>query len=148
VGPSNFSPPDCKRLLIHNHSTAHSYSSCLLVSAFFGTVSLPAPCLSPLISLLLKPDTTPPLYQTKMTDKEEAIKLKEKGNEAFKKHDWPTAISFYTQAIAIYDKEASFFTNRAQVGASSTHATPRNRLLTYWLLLGKHPPRILRPCHI
>ena len=50
-----------------------------------------------------------------MTEKDDAIALKDKGNEAFKKHDWPTAISFYTQAIELYDKEASFYTNRAQV---------------------------------
>jgi serine/threonine-protein phosphatase 5 len=50
-----------------------------------------------------------------MTEKEDAIALKDKGNEAFKKHDWPTAVSYYTQAIELYDKEASFYTNRAQV---------------------------------
>ena len=50
-----------------------------------------------------------------MTEKEDAIALKDKGNDAFKKHDWPTAISYYTQAIELYDKEASFYTNRAQV---------------------------------
>jgi hypothetical protein len=54
-----------------------------------------------------------------MAEKQDAIKLKEKGNEAFKKHDWPTAVAFYTQAIEKYDKEVSFFTNRAQVASSS-----------------------------
>ncbi|KAL1306561.1 hypothetical protein AAFC00_005249 [Neodothiora populina] len=44
----------------------------------------------------------------------EAVELKNKGNEAFKNHDWPTAIDFYTKAIEKYDKEPSFYTNRAQ----------------------------------
>lgn len=47
--------------------------------------------------------------------KEEAVALKDKGNAAFKEHDWPTAIEFYTKAIETYDKEPSFYTNRAQV---------------------------------
>lgn len=47
---------------------------------------------------------------------EDAVKLKEQGNKAFKEHDWMNAVSFYTQAIDLYDKEASFYTNRAQVG--------------------------------
>lgn len=47
--------------------------------------------------------------------KEQAIELKNKGNEAFKNHDWPSAVSFYTQAIELYNKEPSFYTNRAQV---------------------------------
>jgi serine/threonine-protein phosphatase 5 len=46
---------------------------------------------------------------------EAATALKVKGNTAFAKHDWPTAIDFYTQAIDQYDKEPSFFSNRAQV---------------------------------
>ncbi|KUL88118.1 hypothetical protein ZTR_04010 [Talaromyces verruculosus] len=45
---------------------------------------------------------------------EAANALKVKGNTAFAKHDWPTAIDFYTQAIDQYDKEPSFFSNRAQ----------------------------------
>jgi serine/threonine-protein phosphatase 5 len=47
--------------------------------------------------------------------KEEAIALKDKGNEAFKAHDWPAAVDFYSQAITKYDQEPSFYTNRAQV---------------------------------
>jgi hypothetical protein len=46
---------------------------------------------------------------------EEATELKEKGNKAFKEHDWPAAISFYTQAIEKNDKEPTYYTNRAQV---------------------------------
>ncbi|KAB2579748.1 Metallo-dependent phosphatase [Lasiodiplodia theobromae] len=49
-----------------------------------------------------------------MGAQEDAIALKEKGNKAFKEHDWPTAIDFYTKAIEVYDKEPSFYTNRAQ----------------------------------
>lgn len=43
-----------------------------------------------------------------------AVELKNKGNEAFKKQDWPTAVEFYTKAIEAYDQEPSFYTNRAQ----------------------------------
>jgi serine/threonine-protein phosphatase 5 len=45
---------------------------------------------------------------------EEATELKNKGNDAFKKQDWPAAVEYYTKAIAKYDREPSFFTNRAQ----------------------------------
>jgi serine/threonine-protein phosphatase 5 len=44
----------------------------------------------------------------------EAVSLKEQGNAAFKAHDWPTAVDFYTKAIEAYDSEPSFYTNRAQ----------------------------------
>ena len=50
-----------------------------------------------------------------MSVPEEAVALKEKGNAAFKVHDWQGAINFYTQAIEKWDKEPSFYTNRAQV---------------------------------
>jgi hypothetical protein len=49
---------------------------------------------------------------------EDAVKLKEQGNKAFKEHDWLAAISFYTQAIDLNNREASFYTNRAQVSTS------------------------------
>jgi len=52
-----------------------------------------------------------------MTTPAEALTLKEQGNKAFKDHDWANAISFYTQAIDLNDKEPTFYTNRAQVGA-------------------------------
>lgn len=45
----------------------------------------------------------------------EAVELKQKGNKAFASHDWPGAVDFYTQAIEKYDKDASFYCNRAQV---------------------------------
>ncbi|KAK3217128.1 hypothetical protein GRF29_1g2004145 [Pseudopithomyces chartarum] len=44
----------------------------------------------------------------------EATELKNKGNDAFKKQDWPAAVEWYTKAIETYDKEPSFYTNRAQ----------------------------------
>ncbi|KAL4883319.1 DUF89-domain-containing protein [Aspergillus karnatakaensis] len=48
------------------------------------------------------------------SDIEAATALKVQGNKAFVAHDWPTAVDFYTQAIEKYDKEPSFFSNRAQ----------------------------------
>ena len=45
---------------------------------------------------------------------EDAVAMKNKGNEAFKNHDWPAAIDFYTKAIDLNDQEASFYSNRAQ----------------------------------
>ncbi|EGY18027.1 hypothetical protein VD0002_g4258 [Verticillium dahliae] len=48
------------------------------------------------------------------TPEEQATALKNQGNKAFAEHDWPTAISFYTQAIDLNDKEPTYFTNRAQ----------------------------------
>ena len=50
-----------------------------------------------------------------MTAEEEALALKEKGNKAFKEHDWPAAIDCYTKAIELNDRDVSFYTNRAQV---------------------------------
>lgn len=46
---------------------------------------------------------------------QEAVDLKNQGNKAFAAGDWPTAIDFYSKAIALYDKEPTFYTNRAQV---------------------------------
>ncbi len=40
--------------------------------------------------------------------------MKNKGNDAFKAHDWPGAIEFYTKAINLNDQEPSFYSNRAQ----------------------------------
>ena len=60
-------------------------------------------------------------------DKAKAVALKNQGNEAFKKHDWPTAIDFYTQAIEIDDTEPTYFANRAQVRIPYTSLT-RGRL--------------------
>lgn len=44
----------------------------------------------------------------------EATALKNEGNRAFALHDWLTAISFYSKAIALNDKEPTFYANRAQ----------------------------------
>ena len=55
----------------------------------------------------------------------EAVELKNKGNAAFKGHDWPAAVDFYSKAIDKYDQEPSFYSNRAQVSSrlSSGHTT-------------------------
>lgn len=49
------------------------------------------------------------------SDVEAATALKLQGNKCFAQHDWPAALDFYTQAIELYDKEPSFYCNRAQV---------------------------------
>lgn len=46
-------------------------------------------------------------------NREAAIALKDKGNAAFKQHDWPAAIDFYTAAIEKDNTQVSFYTNRA-----------------------------------
>ncbi|KAK4506070.1 hypothetical protein PRZ48_004035 [Zasmidium cellare] len=45
---------------------------------------------------------------------EDAVALKNKGNEAFKAKDWPSAIEWYDKAIEANPNEPSFYTNRAQ----------------------------------
>ncbi len=50
-----------------------------------------------------------------MADSEDALALKQKGNQAFKEHDWLNSVHFYTKAIEANDKDPSFFANRAQV---------------------------------
>lgn len=50
---------------------------------------------------------------------QDAVALKDQGNAAFKAHDWPTAIDFYTKAISANPKEPSFYTNRAQVSCAT-----------------------------
>nr|OQO27931.1 hypothetical protein B0A51_04277 [Rachicladosporium sp. CCFEE 5018] len=45
---------------------------------------------------------------------EDAVSLKNKGNDAFKAHDWASAVDYYTKAIEANDQEPSFYTNRAQ----------------------------------
>lgn len=47
--------------------------------------------------------------------KAKAVELKNQGNEAFKKHDWPTAIDLYSKATELDDTEPTYFANRAQV---------------------------------
>jgi serine/threonine-protein phosphatase 5 len=51
---------------------------------------------------------------TTAEDRAAAVALKDQGNKAFKGHDWPAAIDFYTQAIEKNSSEPSFYTNRAQ----------------------------------
>ncbi len=50
-----------------------------------------------------------------MGSTEDAVTLKNKGNDAFKNHDWNGAIEYYTQAIESNPTEPTFYTNRAQV---------------------------------
>jgi serine/threonine-protein phosphatase 5 len=46
---------------------------------------------------------------------EQAVAFKNDGNKAFAAHDWVTAISCYTKAIELNDKEPTYYSNRAQV---------------------------------
>ena len=50
-----------------------------------------------------------------MPSTEGALALKKKGNEAVASHYWLKAVEFYTQAIDLNDKDATFYCNRAQV---------------------------------
>ena len=50
-----------------------------------------------------------------MTPLEEATALKQQGNKSFSEHDWLKAVELYSQAIEKYDKDPSFYCNRAQV---------------------------------
>ncbi len=50
-----------------------------------------------------------------MSNKEESIALKQKGNSAFSSHDWLKAVDFYSQAIELDGHDPSFYCNRAQV---------------------------------
>lgn len=60
--------------------------------------------------------------RTMASDQEAANALKLQGNKAFAEHEWPTAVDYYTKAIEKYDKEPSFFCNRAQVRRPPTTA--------------------------
>lgn len=50
-----------------------------------------------------------------MASQADATELKQKGNQAFREHDWLKAVDFYTKAIEVNDQDPSFFCNRAQV---------------------------------
>ena len=56
-----------------------------------------------------------------MPSAENAIALKQKGNKAVAAHEWLNAVDFYTQAIGINDKDATFFCNRAQASGRTTN---------------------------
>ena len=49
---------------------------------------------------------------------EEATQYKNQGNDAFRNQAWDAALEFYTKAIETYNRDPSFYTNRAQVRAS------------------------------
>lgn len=57
-------------------------------------------------------------------DKAKAVDLKNQGNDAFKKHDWPTAIDFYSKAIELDDTQPTYFANRAQVPLPACQPSP------------------------
>lgn len=84
------------------------------------------------LSYIRRPQTTPivgvscpsHLSRSMASDQEAANALKLQGNKAFAEHEWPTAVDFYTQAIEKYDKEPSFFCNRAQVRRPPTTDLP------------------------
>lgn len=60
-----------------------------------------------------------------MPSTEDAVALKQKGNKAVAAHEWLNAVDFYTQAIEINDKDATFFCNRAQASGQTTdHPCP------------------------
>ena len=50
-----------------------------------------------------------------MPASDEALAWKQKGNQAFQKHEWLNAIDFYTKAIDAYDSDPVFYCNRCQV---------------------------------
>ena len=50
-----------------------------------------------------------------MSASEEALAFKQKGNQAFAKHEWLSAIDFYTKAIDLDDSDPVFYCNRCQV---------------------------------
>ncbi|KAM3474422.1 hypothetical protein MY5147_004277 [Beauveria neobassiana] len=56
----------------------------------------------------------PAPYPGRNTTMSQAVDLKNQGNKAFAAGDFPAAIKFYSQAIELNDKEATFYTNRAQ----------------------------------
>jgi serine/threonine-protein phosphatase 5 len=56
-----------------------------------------------------------PVLLIMATDKNKALAAKNDGNKAFLKHDWPTAIDHYSQAIELDGSEPTYYANRAQV---------------------------------
>ena len=59
------------------------------------------------------------------TSQEKAVELKNQGNKAFADRNWPKAIDLYSKAIELNDKDHTYFSNRAQVGAQTIANTPR-----------------------
>lgn len=93
------------------------------------SLHLPAPFPESSTSCVAIPASCPALSTHIMGNpQEEATELKNKGNGAFKNQDWPAALEYYTKAIELWDKEPSFYTNRAQV--RNRRAAAHSRLLT------------------
>ena len=57
-----------------------------------------------------------------MGAQQEAAESKAKGNKYFACHEWLNAIDYYTKAIDLYDRDPSFFCNRAQVDSPVYYA--------------------------
>jgi hypothetical protein len=89
------------------------------------------PSLAPILSRAPRIFSPPQMA----TDQEAGNALKLQGNKAFGQHDWPVAVDFYNQAIEKYDKDPSFFCNRAQVRfrRSWWHILKKSRALAQWL---------------
>lgn len=81
-------------------------------------------------------------------DKAKAVELKNQGNEAFKKHDWPAAIESYSKAIELDDTEPAYYSNRAQVTHPPTaRPRPRTMLARTTDQIPSHVRPISRPKH-
>jgi serine/threonine-protein phosphatase 5 len=61
---------------------------------------------------------------------DEATKLKDQGNNAFRNQEWDKALDFYTKAIEAYNAEPSFYTNRAQVYSATCYTRPSTDLFS------------------
>ncbi|KAG9248750.1 hypothetical protein BJ878DRAFT_412103 [Calycina marina] len=69
---------------------------------------------------------TPPSKEVTEAQKKEAEGLKSQGNAAMVKRDYPTAIDFYSKALAIVPGNAIFLSNRAAAySASKDHESAR-----------------------
>lgn len=78
---------------------------------------------------------------------QEAVDLKNQGNKSFTSGDWPTAIDFYSKAIALNDKEPLFLTNRAQVCLTSRRpGLVGGRVINLYSLAGIYQVRGVRIC--
>jgi len=70
--------------------------------------------------------STPPSKEVTEAQKKEAESLKSQGNAAMAKRDYPTAIDFYSKALAIIPGNAIFLSNRAAAySASKDHESAR-----------------------
>ena len=54
-----------------------------------------------------------------MSNKEQAAAAKKRGNGHYSKQEWAKAIEEYTKAIALYDKDHTYYSNRSACYAAS-----------------------------